>query len=62
MTLELSQDELNRIVEALDHVAAYQRSQNHEDRQYLELADRLHRIKKPPVSVTIMKRVKASGS
>jgi hypothetical protein len=52
MTVELSEDDINRIVGALDHMAAYQRGVNRGERPYMELADRLQQIKKPAVLVT----------
>jgi hypothetical protein len=52
MTVELSEQDIGRIVEALDHVSAYHRSQNRDDRVYQEIADRLQALKKPPVSIT----------
>ena len=62
MTVDLSEQDINRIVEALDHVAAYQRSQNRDERAYHELADRLQRMKKPPVSVAEFRSSKMANS
>ena len=60
MTVELSEQDLNRIVEALDHVAAYQRAQNRDGTAYSNLAERLHAVKKPPVSIAASRKQASS--
>ena len=56
MTVELSEQDISRIVEALDHMAAFQRAMNRDHAAYQELGDRLQALKKPPVSVTSTSR------
>ena len=52
MTVERSEQDIGRIMEALDHMAAYQRAVNRDHVAYQELGDRLQAMKKPPVSLT----------
>jgi hypothetical protein len=53
MTVELSEEDVSRLVSAIEHYDAYLRSQKREDGAYRELADRLQqRIKKPAASAT----------
>jgi hypothetical protein len=41
MKIDLSEDELNLVVEALEHLYAYTRAARRDDARYRELADRL---------------------
>ena len=41
MKIDLSDDELNLVVEALEHIYAYTRAAKREEPRYQELADRL---------------------
>jgi len=43
MKVDLDDDELNLVVEALEHLYAYTRAAQREDSRYRELADRLKR-------------------
>jgi hypothetical protein len=53
MSIDLSDEDVARILAAIEPYAAYLRSQNREDGAYSELAERLQRTqKKPAASVT----------
>lgn len=53
MSIELSDEDLERLLTAIQHYDAYLQSQKREDNAYRDLADRLQRVnKKPAASVT----------
>jgi hypothetical protein len=52
MTVELSEQDISRIVEALDPMAGYQRAVDRDHAPYQEIGDCLQALKKMPVSVT----------
>jgi hypothetical protein len=52
--VEVPDEQLPLIIEALEHRAAYMRSQRWDDRPHLELAEKLKR--KPPASEKAEKR------
>jgi hypothetical protein len=53
MSIDLSEEDVSRLLAAIEPYAAYLRSQKREDGAYRELAERLQRIaKKPAVSAT----------
>jgi hypothetical protein len=53
MLIELSEQDISRLLSALEHYEAYLCSQKREDSAYYrDLVERLQQIKKPPASVT----------
>jgi hypothetical protein len=61
MSIDLSDEDIARLLAAIEPYAAYLRSQNREDSAYREIAERLQRIiKKPAASVTTRAAAKVS--
>ena len=50
MSIDLSDEDIARLLAAIEPYAAYLRSQKREDGAYRELAERLQRIVKKPVA------------
>jgi hypothetical protein len=50
MSIDLSNEDIARVLAAIEPYAAYLRSQNREESAYRELAERLQRIIKKPAA------------
>ena len=61
MSIDLSDEDVSRLVVAIDHYEAYLRSQTRDDTAYRQLAERLHAIKKPAGSETRSSTRKVKG-